>query len=81
MPMSKKPEKLYDWNRAFVQMLMSMGLMTGPEMFRGVKLICETFSDCNGFPEMDTKNKADVADMIEELLKAAKRALEPLIII
>ena len=52
--------------------------MTGPEMFRGVKLICETFSDCNGFPEMDTKNKADVADMIEELLKAANRALDPL---
>ena len=78
MPISKKPAKLYDWNRAFVQMLMSKGLMTGQEMFRGVKAICQNFTDYAGFPKVDTTKKEDVADMIEELLEAANRALDPL---
>lgn len=78
MPMPKKQERFHNWNRAFIQMLMSKGMMTGPEMFRGVKAICQNFTDYAGFPKVDTTKKEDVADMIEELLEAANRALDPL---
>ena len=43
MAMSKKQEKFHNWYRAFVQMLMSKGLMTGQEVFVGVKSICESY--------------------------------------
>ena len=43
MAMSKKQEKFYSWYQAFVQMMMSKGLMTGQEVFVGVKSICENY--------------------------------------
>ena len=45
MPMRKKPDKFYNWHRAFVQMLITKGFMTGPEMFVRVKSICLEFVD------------------------------------
>jgi len=78
MPMPRKPEKFHDWNKAFVQMVMSKGMMTGQEMFKGVKSICNNFCDYRDFPKMDTKNKEEIADMIQNMFEAANRALEPL---
>ena len=63
----RKPE-FPDWYKAFIQMLMSNGFMTGQEMFRGVKSICDSYSHSRNFPKMNTKSKEDVADMIEDML-------------
>ena len=73
----RKPE-FPDWYKAFIQMLMSNGFMTGQEMFRGVKSICDSYSHSRNFPKMNTKSKEDVADMIEDMLEASNKALEPL---
>ena len=78
MSMRKKPNKLYNWHKAFVQMLMSKGFMSGQEMFVGVKSICDNYREYRDFPKMDTKEKEDVADMIEDMLEAANQALDPL---
>ena len=78
MPMLKKQEKFHNWYKAFIQMMMSKGMMKGEEVYSGVKSICDTFKDFRDFPKMDTKDPEDVADMIDEMMEAANKNLEPL---
>ena len=76
--MLKKQEKFHNWYKAFIQMMMSKGMMKGEEVYSGVKSICDTFKDFRDFPKMDTKDPEDVADMIDEMMEAANKNLEPL---
>jgi len=72
-------EKFYDWNRAFVQMIMSRGCMSGPEVFTGVKNILEVYRGHRSCPfsAVDVSSREEVAEMLHEFLEEANIALEP----
>ena len=78
MNRKKRPEPFYDWHRAFVQMMMSRGMITGQEMFCQVKSICERFRGERNFPDINTDDSKDIAEMIEDMYKSSNKALEPL---
>jgi len=75
----RNPGKQYgDWNRAFLQFIMSRGFVSGQEVFRGAKEIYERFKSSPKFPSvrMDTGDTQDMADFIEWLTKMANANLE-----
>jgi len=74
----QKKDDFFDWNRAFVQMIMSQGLMTGQDVYRGVQRICASYKSHKNFPKIDTNSAEDIAEMIEILLEKANIALEPI---
>ena len=37
-----------------------------------------SYQDYRDFPKMDTKDREDVADMIDDMMEAANKALDPL---
>jgi len=75
--MSSKKEKYYDWYRAFVQMLMSRGVMTGQDVYKGVKLICEKYKESRDFPSsLDINNPSEIAEMIDLFMEESNKSLE-----
>jgi len=73
-----RKDDFHDWNRAFIQMLMSKGFMSGQEVFRGVKEICNSYQAHKNFPKIDTNSAEDIAEMIDLFMEKANAALEPL---
>ena len=75
--MSGRKEKYYDWYRAFLQMMMSRGIMTGQDVYRGVKSICETYHNARDFPSsLNINEPSDIAEMIEMIFEETNKALE-----
>jgi len=75
--MKARKERYYDWYRAFLQMMMSRGVMTGQDVYKGVKNICETYKGARDFPSsLDTNSAAEIAEMIELFLEETNKALE-----
>ena len=75
--MSNRKEKYYDWYRAFLQMLMSRGVMTGQDVYKGVKSICETYKTARDFPSsLNTNNREEMAEMVELFVEETNKALE-----
>ena len=74
--MSRK-DKYYDWYRAFLQMMMSKGVMTGQEVFRGVKSICQAYKESRDFPSsLNINDSREIAEMIELFLEETNKALK-----
>ena len=70
-------EKYYDWYRAFLQMIMSRGLMTGQDVYKGVKSICETYQNSRDFPSsLNINDPQEIAEMIDLFMEETNRALE-----
>eukprot|EP00092_Neocalanus_flemingeri_P015035 GFUD01016239.1.p1 GENE.GFUD01016239.1~~GFUD01016239.1.p1 ORF type:complete len:273 (-),score=89.04 GFUD01016239.1:92-910(-) len=78
MMFGQKKEDFQDWNRAFVQMIMSKGFMTGQDVYRGVKDICNSYQAHKNFPKIDTNSSDDIAEMIDIFMEKANLALEPI---
>jgi len=78
--MMSNKDKFYDWNRAFIQMIMSRGCMSGPDVFIGVKNILEVYKGHRACPfsAIDVNSKADVAEMLQMFLEEANDALDVL---
>jgi len=75
--MSKRKDEYYDWYKAFLQMLMSRGVMTGQEVYKGVQSICETYKQARGFPvKLNTKDPVEMAEMIALFMEETNKALE-----
>jgi len=74
----EKGERFQAWNQCFVQMMMSRGFLTGQDMFRSVKSICEQYKGHQRFPKVDTEEKSEIADMIDDFIRLANEKLEPL---
>jgi len=75
----KNPGRQYgDWNRAFLQMVMVRGYISGQDTFNGVKEIYERFKSSPKFPSIrvDTAEREDMADLIEWFIKMANANLE-----
>jgi len=74
----QKKDDFHDWNRAFVQMIMSKGFMTGQDVYRGVKDICAKYQAHKNFPKIDANSSEDIAEMIDIFMEKANLALEPI---
>jgi len=74
----QKKDDFEDWNRAFVQMIMSKGFMTGQDVYKGVKAICDAYHAHKNFPRIDTSKADDIAEMIDIFMEKANAALEPI---
>ena len=75
--MSRRKDEYYDWYKAFLQMMMSRGVMTGQDVYNGVKSICETYKEARGFPSrLNTNNREEMAEMIALFMDETNKALE-----
>lgn len=75
---NRRQDKFEDWNKAYVQMVMSRGYMSGQDMYRGVKAICEMYQNHQRFPKIDTNDKEAMYEMILDFKDKANLALEPI---
>lgn len=58
-------------------MIMSKGVMTGPDVFKGVRKICETYKDARDFPSaLDVNSPENIAEMIELFMEETNAALK-----
>jgi len=73
-----KGDRSQPWHQCFVQMVMSRGFLTGQDMFRAVKSICEQYKNHQRFPQIDTEDKSEIAERINEFMKWANDRLEPI---
>ena len=74
----QRKDDFQDWNRAFVQMIMAKGFMTGQDVYRGVKEICNAYQAHKNFPKIDTNSTEVMAEMIDIFMEKANLALEPI---
>jgi len=75
---NRKQDRFEEWNKAYVQMIMSRGFMSGQDMYRGVKSICETYQNHQRFPRIDTNDREAMYEMILDFKEKANAALEPI---
>ena len=53
--------------------------MSGQDVFQGVKKICQQYKDHRSFPSrLEIEDKADLAEMLDNMLMKANKALEPI---
>ena len=53
--------------------------MSGQEVFQGVKKICQQYKDHRSFPSrMVIEEREDLAEMLDNMLTKANKALEPI---
>jgi len=71
-------QRFEPWHQCFVQTIMSRGYLSGPELFRSVKSICEKYKEHQRFPETDTNNPGDVANAVADFVDLANAKLEPI---
>ena len=68
----QRKDDFQDWNRAFVQMVMAKGFMTGQDVYCGVREICNAYQAHKNFPKIhknfpkiDTNSPEVMAEMID----------------
>lgn len=71
-------QRFEPWHQCFVQTIMSRGYLSGQDMFKSVKSICEKYQEHQRFPPTDPNNKEDVANMTADFMDLANTRLEPI---
>jgi len=66
------------WHQCFVQTIMSRGFLSGSDMFRAVKEICDRFKEHQRFPDIDVDEKNDLINAVGDFVDLANTKLEPL---
>jgi len=66
------------WHQCFVQTIMSRGFLSGSDMFRAVKQICERFNEHQRFPSIDINDRDDLINTVADFVDLANTKLEPI---